>query len=148
MTRSIITETDMTAGRMDTDTLFSVARTLDCLALQVAPEQRARILEDALLRRAREIQELARPHPDLREPLTLRTIWRAGYEPRLVHWCVGGIAEAGGCGVFDDLEFAACGAEVSGCYVGEEATWGRGTMHEHPVTCPKCLELFRSAERS
>jgi hypothetical protein len=78
----------------------------------------------------------------------LSSIWRTSREPRLIHWLVGGTAIAGDYKVYEEHDFVACGAEVPGCYVGDEERWGRGTMVEHPVTCPKCLELFHAAERS
>src|SRR5713101_4428726 len=116
----MITENETTVGHMDADILFGVARALDCIALQVATEKRARILEVALLRRARETYAFAQPQLAPREPLALCTIWRASREPRLVHWLVGGTAIAGDYKVYEDRDFVACGAEVPGCYVGDE----------------------------
>jgi hypothetical protein len=144
----MITHNETVAGRMDNDLVFAVARALDCLALELAPERRAKILEDALRRRARETHELTKCRPDPTEPLNSRTIWRTGHEPPLVHWVVAGLAAAGDCIAFEDRDFAACGAEVAGCYVGDEETWDRGTMAEHPITCPKCQVLFQAVEQS
>jgi hypothetical protein len=144
----ITTEKETTTGRMDADILVGVARALDCIALQTAAEKRARILEKAFLRRARETYALSQPQLAPREPMALSTIWRASGKPRLVHWVVAGIGIVGDYLVHDDREFVACGAEVRGCHVGDETRWGRGTMKSDPINCLKCLELFRAAERS
>jgi hypothetical protein len=131
-------------GRMDWDILYSQARALDCAVRQLAPDKREQILAAGLLRRAREMYHLVKHNPDPKEPVELRTVWRAGHEPRLVHWLVAGTATAGDCVAFEDRDFTACGAEVTGIYVGEETKYGRGLMDEQPVTCPKCLALLRA----
>ena len=96
--------------RMDADTLFAAARTLERLALQRAPSTLARIHERALRRRASLVYDLAQ-HMDLSdEPeLLRRTVWRTKHRPRVVHWLVGGIAAAGQQVAYEDRDWAACG---------------------------------------
>ena len=136
---------DARPGRMDADMVLAVARSLDCALLQLSSEKRALILETGLLRRARDMYRLVASTADSDEPLTLRTVCRRGHEASIVHWEVGGIATAGDCLAFEAHSFAACGSEVAGIHISEDERWRKGTMAEQPVTCPKCLALFRAA---
>jgi hypothetical protein len=133
------------AERMDADILFAAAYALDQIVLKLAPDARARLFEDRLLRRARAMLEMVKQEQGTNEPMLLRTVWRSDEQPPLVHWLVGGIATVGECGLFEDTDFAACGSETYGIYVGDDTTWERGTMDEQPATCLKCLALLQAA---
>ena len=138
---------EATTGCMDQDILFSAARSLDLLAREPASDKMSEIRERALLRRARQQYAMVAKDPDPKDPMAFRTVWRTGQEPRLVHWLVGGIAEAGKCAVFEDRDFVACGNEIAGIAVQEDKRWSRSTIERDALTCPKCLKLFRAASR-
>ena len=130
--------------RMDADTLFAAARTLERLALRRAPATLARIHERILRQRACLVYDLAQ-HMDLPdEPeLLRRTVWRARRRPRVVHWLVSGIAAAGQQVAYEDRNWVACGEVRLGITAHEPGRWKRATMEESPITCPQCLALFQ-----
>ena len=139
---------DAAPGRADADVLFSMSRSLDCLALKLAPEQRKEVLETALLRRAREIYQIVQQEANSKDPAVFRTVRRTGADPGSVHWLVGGKAAAGQRAAFEDLYWLACGAEVNGIWVGDEDRWQRSTVQERPITCPACLRLFQAVDEA
>ena len=126
--------------RMDLDLLLGTARVLERELGRLVPDTVAALRDAALLRRATECNQLVQDDPCI----ILRTVWRKGRTPKVIHWLVGGTAAVGRCGLLEDRDWTACGAAVAGIEVGDR-TWGQGTLTGHPLTCPECLALLRAA---